>query len=88
MEREQGAQRCYELEASFSNPQAMHDMEFAPPMEENHGLTFMVPSQSSPFPLPQASVPFNNPITFNDNHVQKPWNQSQVGIREIDSRQN
>ncbi|KAJ8632001.1 hypothetical protein MRB53_025337 [Persea americana] len=77
MERERGGQRCYELEVSFSNPQAMHDMEFAP-MGENHGLTFMAPSQSSPFPLPQVPVPFNNPATFNDNHIPKPWNQSQI----------
>lgn len=82
MEGGRGPPRGYELEVSFPNPQTMHhDMGFVP-LEENHGPSFMVTSQSSPFPLPQVSVPFNSPITFSGDLISKPWNHDQVKSSE------
>ncbi|XP_058086213.1 probable WRKY transcription factor 12 isoform X2 [Magnolia sinica] len=74
----EGGPRCYDLDSSFSGTQAIHDMEFVQ-MEENHGLSFMVSSQtSSHFPPPQASMPFNTPMAFNDHPISKPWNHDQM----------
>ncbi|RWR81009.1 WRKY family transcription factor [Cinnamomum micranthum f. kanehirae] len=85
MEGGRGPPRGYELEVSFPNPQTMHhDMGFVP-LEENHGPSFMVTSQSSPFPLPQVSVPFNSPITFSGDLISKPWNHDQM--ENLEARQ-
>ena len=82
MEGGRGPSRGYELQVSFPNPQTMHhDMGFVP-LEENHGPSFMVTSQSSPFPLPQVSVPFSSPITFSGDLISKPWNHDQVKSSE------
>ncbi|XP_077234318.1 WRKY family transcription factor [Tasmannia lanceolata] len=88
MEGERGAPRCYDLDVSFSGSQAMHEMGFSQ-LEENQGLSFMIPSHSSSY-QPHIPLAFNNPVAFNDGPISKPWNQDQIETLDpkVDNEQN
>lgn len=58
MESERGVPN-YELQVSFSTPQAIHEMGFVQ-FEENQVMSFLAPSQSS-----QISQPLNTTATSN-----------------------
>ncbi|XP_058104078.1 probable WRKY transcription factor 12 isoform X2 [Magnolia sinica] len=84
MEGERGVQsRCFELDRSFSDPRAMHEMEFVQ-LEENHGMSFMVPSQGIPCPH-QLSIPCSDPMLFNDGQISMTLNQDHQ-VETLDPR--
>ncbi|KAF8412464.1 hypothetical protein HHK36_000428 [Tetracentron sinense] len=87
MEADRGAPRsCYDLEVSFSSPQAIQEMGFVQ-FEENQDLSFLVPSQSSQISLPLNNRT-NNPIGFGSNDLlsRSPWNNDQNQVGTLDPK--
>ncbi|KDP28874.1 hypothetical protein JCGZ_14645 [Jatropha curcas] len=72
----------YELQVSFSTPQAIHEMGFVP-FEENQVFSFLAPSNSHQ--SSQISQPLNTTTTTN-NHMGFSSHNDQVGTLDPKAR--